>query len=348
VKWLRVGLALLLLVVASQRIYRWPIPKAFELSVGAAEWGHWLALAALLLGLATPKQPGVRILCAAVVALGLAPCLGAWWADPEFSWKRLVTGWGGANPGAFREVTLPSGQGLDLYLPPQTDNERGLFPGVLVVHGGSWARGSRKDFAALNRYLSAQGYFVASLDYRLAPAHPYPAALEDLDQAFDYVIDHSQELHLDPNRLAWLGRSAGGHLALLEAYGRRPSRCVVAYYPPTDMLWSYQHPSNPQVLDSPAALRDFLGGPPSALYQEASPLHTVSAGAPPTLLLHGLSDDLVYAEQSRRLQRRLAELGTPCQTRLLPWAHHGCDVNLQGPSGQLCTLSLMRFFQRYL
>ncbi|MBN9420438.1 MAG: alpha/beta hydrolase [Candidatus Eremiobacteraeota bacterium] len=337
-KWAAVALSLLLLAVASQRLYAWPLPYCWELSVGSAEWGHWLALAALILGLLVPTT---RPACFLTIAISLAPCLAAW-KHGGFSWSRLVTGWGGSRR-PTREIEVSPGLWMDVYVPEKPS------PGVLVVHGGSWARGSRKDFQALNAYLREQGYFVASLDYRLAPAHPYPAACEDLDKAFDYVVSHAQDLQVDPQRLAWLGRSAGAHLALLQAYTRRPSRCVIAYYPPTDMLWSYEHPSNPRVLDSPAALRDFLGQtPPAPVYPEASPLQRVESGAPPTLLLHGERDDLVYVEQSRRLQRRLGELGVPCAALYLPWANHGCDINLAGPSGQLCTQEVVRFLATYL
>jgi len=338
VKRASLALSLLLLAVASQRLYAWPLPFCWELSVGSAEWGHWLALVALTLGLSTPVA---RPICFVTVAISLAPCVAAW-RHGGFAWARLLTGWGGSTQ-PTREVEVSPGLWMDVYVPESP------APGVLVVHGGSWARGSRKDFQALNAHLRQQGYFVASLDYRLAPAHPYPAACEDLDRAYDYVVSHAAELKVDPLRLAWLGRSAGAHLALQQGYVRRPTRCVVAYYPPTDMLWSYEHPSNPRVLDSPAALRDFLGSaPPAPVYQEASPLLRVAAGAPATLLLHGLRDDLVYVEQSRRLERKLGELGVPCATLYLPWANHGCDINLAGPSGQLCTQAVTRFLADYL
>ncbi len=337
-KWAALALSLLLLVVSLQGLCAWPLPYCWELSVGSVEYGHWLALAALILGLAAPLT---RPFCFVTIAIALAPCMGAA-RQPGFAWSRLVTGWGGRSA-PDQEIEFAPGQKMDVYLPAQ------VGPGVLVVHGGSWARGSRKEFTALNAYLRDQGYFVASLDYRLAPAHPYPAACEDLDQAYDYVRQHAAELRVDPTRLAWLGRSAGAHLALLQAYVRRPARCVVAYYPPTDMQWSYDHPSNPRVLDSPAALRDFLGtAPPSPVYAEASPLQQVGSGAAPTLLLHGLKDDLVYIEQSRRLQARLDELGVPCTSLYLPWANHGCDINLAGPSGQLCTSEVTAFLARYL
>lgn len=341
------ALAVLLLLLASQRLYTWPVPHAWEVGIGVTEWGYGVALAALFLGLFSRTQPAVRVISFVVAVITLIPCWQASYQDANFSWPLLLSGWLQTSAPAPETIEVPQGQPLDLYRPATP----GPHPLVLVVHGGSWARGSRRDFAALNRVLVAQSYVVASLDYRLGPQHPYPSASEDLDRAYDYLLSRAGELAIDPQRVAWLGRSAGAHLALLEAYVRRPVRCVVAFYPPTDMLWSYEHPSNPSVLDSPQALRDFLGGTPEQCrdrYLEASPLTVVRAGAPATLLLHGQADDLVYIEQSLRLTRRLQELAVPWELHRYPWGNHGFDINPYGPSGQLSTRAVGSFLARYL
>jgi acetyl esterase/lipase len=335
--------ALALLFVACQRLGRFPWPGAWLLAVGSAEWGHWLALAALLLGLLRPEF-STRLVCAAVVIVALGPAWTASRMDAGFSWTQLA--FGPSPTGPNRELTLPNGKVADLYIP-----QRLPAPAVLVVHGGSWSRGTRKDLAGLNSYLRDKGYFVAALSYSFAPQHPYPAANRDLDTAYDYLVSHSGELGIDGTRIAWLGRSAGGHLALLQAYSRRPSRAVIAFYAPNDMVWSYEHPSNPYALDSPKSLREFLGGTPGQIpeiYLEASPLQQVRPGAPPTLLLHGLVDDLVFPEQSRRLQARLLELGVPSELHEYPWGHHGLDVNPNGPGGQLTSAVVEAFLRKHL
>lgn len=341
-RWIPQLAAFVFFAFSTQALKAWPIPRGWELSIGLAEWGHWLALLALLL---IPLLRCFRAKAWLALACGLLalPVLGAWRSDEGFSWLRLARGWApGRAPETF---SVPGGQALDLYRPTTS----GAHPLVLVVHGGSWARGSRKDFAALNHLLVERGMVVASLDYRLAPQHRFPEANLDLDAAHDWLLSRASELGIDPRRTLWLGRSAGAHLALLQAYQRRPSRAVVAFYPPTDLLWSYQHPSNPRVLDSCAAIRDFLGGPPEQLplaYTQSSPL---LEGRPvPTLMLHGLKDDLVFPEQSRRLARRLQGEGVAFELLEIPWANHGCDINLAGPSGQLTTLAVLRFLQRWL
>ena len=144
------------------------------------------------------------------------------------------------------------------------------------------------------------------------------------------------------------GRSAGGHLALLAGYtAADPAiRGVVAYYAPNDMTWSWNNPTNPRVLDSHKMLSDFLGGTPreaSRKFLAASPLSFVDANDPPTLLLHGMRDELVFAAQSTRLAESLRGLGVRHLEIRFPWATHGLDANLSGPGGQLSTYAVERF-----
>ena len=115
---------------------------------------------------------------------------------------------------------------------------------VLFIHGGSWRNGTRQDYPLLLSYLASRGYEVVSLTYRLAPEHPYPAAVQDVQWALELLSGQGRTVFL-------MGRSSGAHLALLSAYQNSDKVAgVIAFYPPVDMNWSYQHPSNPAVLDS--------------------------------------------------------------------------------------------------
>lgn len=320
---LRLGWAAFLLFLSVWTVLPSPIPGIWYLTVGAPEYGHFIALATVPLW-----WPGAgRRLVPAILVLALWPAVAAG-ASPV----KLF------SPGPRRvEVTTSEyapGRKVDLY-------PAGGKLGVLVVHGGSWARGDRKEFAGLNHYLAGLGYTVAAIDYRLAPEHRYPAALDDVHLAAAWLRGRVDKLVL-------LGRSAGGHLALLAAYqeGVPAVEGVIAFYPPTDMVWSYEHPSNRAVLDSRAALRDFLGGTPEevpALYEQASPLQHAGAFSPPTLLIHGLRDDLVFPEQSRRLARAL---GARARLLELPWANHSGDINYNGPMGQTSRAAVTEFLAR--
>jgi acetyl esterase/lipase len=253
---------------------------------------------------------------------------------------------------------------LDLYLPPtsqpRTKNRetsgdtqhatrnRQHAPCIVVVHGGSWQHGDSSQLAALNRYLAARGYVVAALNYRLLPDHPFPAARDDLSAAIGYLKSNADAIGLDPERIVLLGRSAGGQLALLVAYtaGDPAIRGAIGIYPAVDLAYAYHYPCDPRLLDGRAILRAYLGASPDQapeVYAAASPTSFVGPDTPPTLLIHGSSDELVSPNQSERLAARLAQAGGPHLLLRLPWATHGCDAHFGGPAGQLSTYTIERF-----
>ncbi len=271
--------------------------------------------------------------------------------------------WGGVGSPQVSVQTVPyatkDGQQLwlDLYQYQSSTSEaptaKAGAPGILVIHGGSWQDGDRTELAALNTYLAARGYVVAALTYRLAPRWPFPAARDDVRDAIAYLKTNAVSLGLDPLRLVLLGRSAGGQLALLVAYETNDPaiRGVVAFYTPADMRFGYANPSKPAVIDSRGVLRTYLGGSPdevTGVYDAASPLNFVTRGTPPTLLVHGGRDELVFPAQSERLAVRLTQAGRPHLFLRLPWATHGCDVNFGGPCGQISTYAIERFLAAVL
>jgi acetyl esterase/lipase len=235
--------------------------------------------------------------------------------------------------------------GLDLYQPLVA---QASTPVVVIIHGGSWQSGDSTQIPALNYYLAARGYAVAAINYRHAPEHPFPAARDDVLAALAYLKNNAADFGIDAQRIVLLGRSAGGQLALLVAYtADDPAiRGAVSFYAPTDMRYGYANPANPAVLDSRAVLSAYLGGSPDqagAAYDAASPINFVGPTTPPTLLIHGGSDDLVVLEQSERLDAHLAAAGRPHLLLHLPWATHGGDANFSGPSGQISTYAVERF-----
>jgi acetyl esterase/lipase len=234
---------------------------------------------------------------------------------------------------------------MDLYIPPAGSVPA---PTVIMIHGGAWRAGDRSELPRINQYLASRGYLVAAIDYRLAPACRFPAALEDVRAAIAYLKENAAMLNLDSHQIVLMGRSAGGHLVLLEGYtANDPSiRGVVAIYPPADLVYAYEHPSNPNVLDSTAVLKDFLGGSPdlvSTAYHDCSPVNFITAASPPTLLIHGAHDDIVYVLHSERIDQRLCEVGVQHYFLRIPWGNHGCDANLNGPGGQLSVYAIERF-----
>jgi acetyl esterase/lipase len=235
---------------------------------------------------------------------------------------------------------------LDLYRPHSAAAATGR-PVVVVVHGGSWRSGDRRQLPELNSHLARRGYVVAAIEYRLAPAHTFPAALDDVHAAVRWLASHAFDLGIDTMRVTLLGRSAGGHLALLAGYTMRdrPIRGVVSLYGPTDLRWGWEHPANPRVIDSRGVLASFLGGTLAErgdVFDRASPLR-FAADAVPTLLIHGNRDELVRDAHAEFLAAALRARGTPHAYVRLPWATHGCDYVFRGPCGQISTWAVDRF-----
>ncbi|HEY9747617.1 MAG TPA: alpha/beta hydrolase, partial [Allocoleopsis sp.] len=233
---------------------------------------------------------------------------------------------------------------MDIYRPPQV----GRYPALVVIYGGAWRAGTPAANAAFNRYMAAQGYTVFAIDYRHAPRYHFPAQLEDVRTALAFVREHAAEYEADGDRIALLGRSAGGHLAMLAAYqpDALPIRAVVSYYGPFNLTAGYADPPEPDPIDVRAVLRAFLGGTPTEkpdLYQAASPASYVTRSLPPTLLIHGRRDHIVELKFAQGMYQRLQSVKSPAALLEIPWAEHSFDEVFQGLGSQLSLYYLERF-----
>jgi acetyl esterase/lipase len=143
-----------------------------------------------------------------------------------------------------------------VYWPPAGS---GVAPPVAVfIHGGAWSIGDLDTYDTTARiHAVGSGAVVVSVDYRLAPEHPYPAAVEDAWAATQWVADHAGEFGADPARLAVAGDSAGGNLAAVVAQlardaGGPPIRFQLLWYPSTTFdtsLPSFTENAHAPVLD---------------------------------------------------------------------------------------------------
>lgn len=208
---------------------------------------------------------------------------------------------------------------LDVYQPTVEGKNR---PAIILVHGGGWSGGDKKEFADLGKGLAGQGYVAFSIDYRLATAeaNKYPAQLDDTQRAVRWIRANADKYGVDPKRLGAVGDSAGGHLVAL--LGTRDTRdnsdlalahyssrvqCVVDMFGPTD--FTAQEPLSPVGM---SILVNFLGKTPQAapdLYRAASPINYVDKTSAPFLIFHGTADPLVPIAQSQRLYDALRKAG---------------------------------------
>ena len=318
------------------------------LRVGVPELGVSFLLlalpAALLLGRSNPRTAGSLFLLLAILVL--VPWFQAFGVagdvlekKPELLGPSLQRHPLSYSPGGSH-TTITETYKDNLQWDRYTPSSQPIKARILFVHGGSWRNGTRHDYPQLFEHLADRGIEVVSPTYTLSGTAPYPAAVLDVEAALKKLSEDELPLFL-------AGRSSGGHVALLAAY-RNPQlvRGVIGFYPPTDMVWSYQHPSNPHVLDSQEAIVQFMTGTPEqepALYQQASPIAVVTPEAPPTLLIHGSADCLVYLRQSERLSEKLDQLGVAHYLLELPWTEHGGDVTIYGPTGRFSAWAIEGF-----
>src|SRR5215217_5349466 len=220
---------------------------------------------------------------------------------------------------------------LDIY---QSSARADLRPAVVLIHGGGMWTGSRAHMEHPAVQLAQVGYVAFSVDYRLVNAeatrNQWPAQLDDVQLAVRWVRAHAADYGVDPGRVGAYGWSAGGQLAAL--LGTRDTRdamapmanyssrvaCVVDLAGDVDLA-AY---TLPPALHEVVAL---LGGTVQEVperYRDASPLSWIDGSTVPFLVAHGVGDDVVPIDQSRRLVIALREAGADVDYEELAGAGH--------------------------
>jgi len=242
------------------------------------------------------------------------------------------------------ELVLPGPIPARLYVPTDDARMRGL---LVYYHGGGWVVGSLASHDPACRFLAREaGVAVLSVDYRLAPEHRFPAAVEDAVSAFRWAVREAASLGLDPARVGVAGDSAGGNLAAVVSQvtvregGPRPALQLLVY-PVTDL--STRHASYELFAEGfflTASEMDWYRGhylpdEAGALDPRASPLLAPDLhGQPPAIVLTAGFD--VLRDEGEAYARRLEESGVAVRLRRNPGAIHGF-ANATGISRSACT-----------
>ena len=212
------------------------------------------------------------------------------------------------------------------------------LPVLLYFHGGGFVVGTLDDYDSLLRILALEAdCLIVSVEYRLAPEHPFPAAVDDCVAATRWVHAHAPELGADPKRVALGGDSAGGNLAAVVALALRDSggpaiAGQMLIYPVTRL----RGPAEGSMLENGEGYfltaRDmswfaemYLGKSGDASHPHASPLLASDlSGLPPALVITAQYDPL--RDEGDAYARRLGQSGVPCTHTCYPGAIHGFFV----------------------
>ncbi len=253
---------------------------------------------------------------------------------------------------------------MDVYHPEKPNGY-----GVIFVAGSGWHASLDHDAVALKDTqiqiwgppLVQAGYTVFAINHRAAPGFCYPAAVGDVERSVRFVRHHAKRFGVNPDRLAGVGGSSGAHLvglvAMLGAGGLADNPDVVNREPATlqaVVLRAGRFELRTAPIGEAAA--SFMGvlprdAPSQKLCARASPIAHVAPSAPPTLLLHGDSDDVVRFEESVAMEKALRDAKVPVRLVRVAGGEHGPTFGVSGkPHGQLpeTLIEMVRWLDRHL
>jgi acetyl esterase/lipase len=227
---------------------------------------------------------------------------------------------------------------LDLYKSSAQKGQKGPF--IVYIHGGAWRSGTRDEMPL--KSLVAEGYWAASVDYRLSPQARFPAQVHDIKSAIRFLRASQDKLQIDASRIVVAGSSAGGHLAALAGvtdgvadlegtvggHLDQSSKVqgIISFFGAAD-LTTILAQSTPHGLSVRVPALDLLlGGDPETapeLARLASPVFHVDRSDPPLLLLHGDQDLQMPINQSHELEGAYRAAGLRVKFEVVHGAGHG-------------------------
>jgi acetyl esterase len=230
--------------------------------------------------------------------------------------------------GTIQDLRIPDPAGeipVRVYTPEGT----GPFPGLIYFHGGGWVLCDLDTHSVVCRAITRRALaVVVAVDYRLAPEHKFPAAVEDAVATTRWVSENAARLNIDPGRIAVGGDSAGGNLAAVVALKTPCVALQILVYPVTDLssfdTTSYREFAGGYHLTMSEMewfRREYLANPGQALDPDASPLLAPDlSGAPPALVITAECD--VLRDEGEAYAERLRQVGVPVTLTRYPGMIH--------------------------
>ena len=253
----------------------------------------------------------------------------------------------------FSHVRDLEGKPLDLYLSLMVQNgnsemrlasgrddevSTGLQPLIVWINGAGWRKCDKNLMAAELQYFAEHGYAVACIQYRHSGEGSFPSQLIDVKTAVRFLRSHAAQYGIDPDRIATMGRSAGGHLSSWMAMNTdgfdsdewagtsSKVQAAVNFFGPVDVkqcnlieIENFKNPNHRWHKLEETHGGALVGGDPATMLERsdaASPIFSINPGTAPLIILHGDQDPLVPCSMSEEFYDRLVQAGLEDQTEL--------------------------------
>ena len=241
---------------------------------------------------------------------------------------------------------------LDIY---HLKNISGKKPLLVFIHGGAWKKGDKHDYLRYLVDFAKRGYITATIQYRFSDKAKFPAQLLDIKSAIIWLKKNAERYYINKDKIAIIGGSAGGHLALMIGYTSdikefntqedsiySPKvQAVIDFYGPYDLTTEYAKAQSSVI----NLIGNKFNDAPKQ-FVEASPKTYITKDDPPTLIFQGTIDELVPVSQSDSLAKHLERVGVEVEYhRLEGWPH---TMDLAAEVNEYCQFYMNRFLNKYL
>lgn len=239
---------------------------------------------------------------------------------PSYAYKPINFSAAKESKLQIQTVTYANDLQADLFSIP-SDKE---VPAVILIHGGYWSAGNRKELSDFAAKLANKGYVAMTIDYHLLPKYKQATQTEDVTKAIWWLRENSKKLGVNPNKIGIAGVSAGGYLAAWTAthdkgnpngIHSRPNAVVSVCGP-----WDLSHEAEKEISQESIKLIESFCAEEDR--KVASPQYAITSSVPPVLLIHGDADKIVPVSQSIKAYKQLRAKHCNSELIILPEENH--------------------------
>lgn len=211
----------------------------------------------------------------------------------------------------IKTITYSSGLQADLF----SIHSKKPIPAVILIHGGYWSAGNRKELSDFATKLAKNGFLAMTVDYHLLPQYSQQVQTNDIIDAVWWLRENSKQLGINPSKIGVVGLSSGGYLAAWAATHDKINsnglhsipNAAVSLYGPWDLTKEAEKEASQDLVK---LVERFCSGQNR---KTASPLYAISNSMPPVLLIHGDADKIVPVSQSINAYKKLKLLHCKCK-----------------------------------